>query len=79
VDAVLAHDTRAALGALAAPTLLVGGADDPFFPEPALREAAAAIPDAVLRVLPGGHGVPKQRARAVQEEVTAFLMQDSRA
>jgi pimeloyl-ACP methyl ester carboxylesterase len=71
---VLAHDTRAALPGLRVPTLVVGGALDPFFPEPSLRETARAIPGAELAVFPrGGHGVPKQRARAVQEAVAAFL------
>jgi pimeloyl-ACP methyl ester carboxylesterase len=73
VDAVLAHDTRALLGCVTVPTLVLGGAADPFFPEPALRETAAALPDATLRVLPGGHGLPKQRAGQVQREVAAFL------
>jgi hypothetical protein len=39
----------------------------------AVRETTAALPDAVLRVLPGGHGVPKHRARQMQQEVAAFL------
>lgn len=74
VRAVLAHDTRAALPGLRMPTLVVGGARDPFFPEAALRETAQAIPGAALTVFPGGgHGVPKQRAGAVQEAVAAFL------
>lgn len=73
VGAVLAHDTRAQLAGLAVPTLVLGGAADPFFPEPSLRETAAALPDATLRVLPGGHGLPKQRAAQVQREVAAFL------
>jgi pimeloyl-ACP methyl ester carboxylesterase len=74
VRAVLAHDTRRALAALRVPTLVVGGALDPFFPEASLCETAQAIPGAALTILPGGgHGVPKQRAGAVQEAVARFL------
>jgi len=70
---VLGHDTRSLLAGVAVPTLVLGGAADPFFPEAALRETAAALPDATLRVLSGGHGLPKQRAWRVQREVAAFL------
>lgn len=74
VRAVLAHDTRGALGGLRVPALVVGGARDPFFPEAALRATADAIPDARLIVFPrNGHGVPKHRAGAVQDAVAAFL------
>jgi pimeloyl-ACP methyl ester carboxylesterase len=74
VRAVLAHDARAALRTLRTPSLVVGGALDPFFPESVLRETAQAIPGAELTVFPrGGHGVPKQRAGAMQEAVAAFL------
>jgi pimeloyl-ACP methyl ester carboxylesterase len=74
VAADLAHDARSRLGALPAPTLVLGGALDPFFPEEILRETAAAVPDAELRVFPrNGHGVPKHRARAMQTAVAEFL------
>jgi pimeloyl-ACP methyl ester carboxylesterase len=74
VAADLAHDTRTRLAALRAPTLVLGGALDPFFPADVLRETAAALPDAVLRVFPrNGHGVPKHRTGEVQDAVAAFL------
>jgi pimeloyl-ACP methyl ester carboxylesterase len=45
--------------AITAPTLVVHGADDPFFPLPHGEALAAAIPGATLLVLPGvGHEVP---------------------
>jgi pimeloyl-ACP methyl ester carboxylesterase len=78
VRAVLAHDTRDALGDLRVPALVVGGALDPFFPEAALRATADAIPDARLAVFPrNGHGVPKHRAGALQDAVAAFLANTS--
>jgi pimeloyl-ACP methyl ester carboxylesterase len=74
VAADLAHDTRSRLGTLRAPTLVLGGALDPFFPADVLRETAAALPDAVLRIFPHhGHGVPKHRAGEVQSAVAGFL------
>ncbi len=48
---------------IAAPTLVVHGADDPFFPLPHGEALAAAIPGATLLVLPGvGHEVPPPAA-----------------
>ena len=74
VDADLAHNTTARLGQLARPVLVVGGSDDPFFPEPNLRETAAAIPGSTLRIYPGlGHGLPKKAGRQLQDDVSAFL------
>jgi pimeloyl-ACP methyl ester carboxylesterase len=76
VAAVLAHDTSRALADLAVPALVLGGADDPFFPEPFLRATAAAAPDATLGLFAGcGHGLPKQRARGMQDELVRFFRQ----
>ncbi|RZT17455.1 TAP-like protein [Kribbella sp. VKM Ac-2569] len=56
------------------PTLVVGGSDDPFFPEPVLRATADALPPATLRIYPGhGHGLPKHRARQLQHDIHTFL------
>jgi pimeloyl-ACP methyl ester carboxylesterase len=73
IDADLAHDTSERLAGLHVPTLVVGGSDDPFFPDLVLRATAAAIPDASLRVYPGvGHGLPKHHGRRLQDDVLAF-------
>jgi pimeloyl-ACP methyl ester carboxylesterase len=54
---------RGRLGEITAPTLVVHGADDPFFPLPHARALAAEIPHAELLVVPdAGHGVPPRRA-----------------
>jgi hypothetical protein len=54
--------------------LVLGGADDPFFPEPVLRATAAAAPDATLWLFAGcGHGLPKQRTRGMQDELVRFF------
>ncbi|HYP43573.1 MAG TPA: alpha/beta hydrolase [Propionibacteriaceae bacterium] len=73
VRADLQHDTTAALPEMAVPTLILGGKDDPFFPESVLRATAAAIPLAHLEIHAGGHGVPKHHSRWLQDHVTAFL------
>ncbi|TDB92618.1 alpha/beta hydrolase [Actinomadura sp. 7K534] len=52
---------RERLGAIKAPTLVVHGADDPFFPVGNARALAAEIPAAELLVLPGtGNELPRR-------------------
>ena len=73
VSAVLRHDTTGALAGMTVPTLVLGGRDDPFFPEPVLRATAAAIPGGRVEVHAGGHGVPKHHSGWLQDRATAFL------
>ena len=74
VDADLAHDTTSKLSSLKMRAIVIGGAADPFFPEPVLRETAEAIPRAELRVYPGvGHGLPKHHGKQLQQDVLTFL------
>ena len=73
VRADLRHDTSAILSEMTLPTLVLGGRDDPFFPEPVLRATAAEISGAQVQVHAGGHGVPKHHSRWLQEQVAAFL------
>ena len=74
LEADLSHDTTGQLGGISAPTLVVGGNEDPFFSEDLLRETADKIPDATLRVYEGvGHGVPKERKRRYEEDTLAFI------
>ena len=74
LDADLHHDTTGLLGGISAPTLVVGGNEDPFYSEDLLRETAEKIPDATLRVYEGvGHGVPKERKRRYEEDTLAFI------
>ena len=74
VEADLGHDTTGRLPEISAPTLVIGGSEDPFFSEPLLRETAGKIPDAELRVYEGvGHGVPKERKRRYEDDALAFL------
>jgi pimeloyl-ACP methyl ester carboxylesterase len=74
LEADLGHDTTDQLPEISAPTLIVGGSEDPFYSEGILRETAAGIPDATLRLYEGvGHGVPKERKRQYERDVLAFL------
>ena len=74
VECVLAHDLRDDLRRLTVRTLVVGGAEDPFFPESHLRETATAIPGSSLQVVAGsGHGLPKHHGAQLQATVAQFL------
>ena len=54
--AILGFDAAAAIGKIAAPTLVIGGADDRIIGAEASRELAAGIPGAELYLYPGlGH------------------------
>jgi pimeloyl-ACP methyl ester carboxylesterase len=66
-----AHDFRARLHEITAPTLVVAGADDPFYSEDLFRETAAGIPGARLILYPGmGHPA---HGRQFAHDVLAFL------
>jgi pimeloyl-ACP methyl ester carboxylesterase len=74
LEADLGHDTTGRLGEISAPTLVIGGTEDPFFSESILRETAERIPEATLRLYEGvGHGIPKERKRRYEEDALAFL------
>jgi pimeloyl-ACP methyl ester carboxylesterase len=74
LEADLVHDTAGRLGEISAPTLIIGGTEDPFFSEDTIRETAEKIPDATMRLYEGvGHGVPKERKRRYEEDTLAFV------
>jgi pimeloyl-ACP methyl ester carboxylesterase len=74
LDADLAHDASEALPKISAPTLVIAGTRDCFFPERILRETAERIPDATLRLYDGvGHPVGKTHKRRFEDDVLAFL------
>lgn len=71
VEAEDQHNFRDRLGAIVAPTLVIAGDQDPFYPATLLRETAAGIPDAQLILYPGmGH--PATGAQ-FGRDVLAFL------
>jgi pimeloyl-ACP methyl ester carboxylesterase len=74
LEADLNHDTTGRLREISAPTLIIGGSDDPFFTESLLRETAQKIPYGTLHVYEGvGHGVPKEHKRRYENDTIAFL------
>lgn len=72
---ILAEDRlvfRARLGEIAAPTLVIAGAEDPFYTVDLFRETAEGIPDARLVLYPGmGHPAAGADFR---REVLGFLL-----
>jgi pimeloyl-ACP methyl ester carboxylesterase len=74
LDALLAHDAWDVLPEIRAPTLIVGGQEDVFYPAETLREMSARIPHARLLVYPGvGHGALEFRKKQFDRDVLAFL------
>jgi pimeloyl-ACP methyl ester carboxylesterase len=60
--------------AISVPTLVIGGAADPFVPPDYLRkELVERIPQARLVVLPCGHHVPMEMPAETAALVTTFL------
>ena len=64
--AILGHDTRDRLGAIARPTLVIYGEEDVICPPRHSREIATLIPDARLV------GIPAQAHQPFQEDPAAF-------
>jgi aminoacrylate hydrolase len=74
LSAVMSHDLRSDVGRIAAPTLVLGAADDQLTPPGFQRELAERIPGAELRVFDdGGHFFPITRAAPYAAEVLRFL------
>lgn len=71
IEAEDAFDVRGRLGEISAPTLVVGGARDPFYTPALFRETAEGIPGARLLLVDGGGHVPSDRR--VIEEIRRFL------
>ena len=67
-------DLRPHIGAIAAPTLVIAGRDDPSTPVAMAEEIRSLIPDAELLVLPrAAHLLSVERADAVAPHLLAFL------
>lgn len=69
---LVAGDRRARLAAVAAPTLVIHGAEDPLISPEAGRDVAEAIPDADFVLIPGmGHDLSPAAVEAVLTGLTA--------
>jgi pimeloyl-ACP methyl ester carboxylesterase len=70
IEADLGHDATDALSRIAAPTLVIAGSRDFFYPDPIIRETAERIPQATLRLYDGvGHAVSKTHKRRFEDDV----------
>ena len=73
-DAIGAMDLRPILPTIAAPTLVIAGADDPATPPAMGEDIRARIPEAELIVLPrAAHMLAVERADLVNRHLAAFL------
>lgn len=73
VEAEDRFDLRDRLGEIVAPTLVIAGADDPFYSPALFRETAEGIPDARL-VLYDGMGHPAS-GKQFRRDLHAFLLE----
>jgi pimeloyl-ACP methyl ester carboxylesterase len=72
--ACINHDGSELLGRIRAPTLVVGGTEDTFFPEPLLRETTQRIPNARLVLIEHArHGAYEDRRSTFESAVIEFL------
>jgi 3-oxoadipate enol-lactonase len=79
-EAIAVLDLRPALERIAAPTLVIAGAQDPTVTPERAEGLAAAIPDARLEVLdPAAHLASVERAEQVSELIARHLQAGSRA
>jgi pimeloyl-ACP methyl ester carboxylesterase len=74
LEACLAHDGTELLHRIRAPTLVIGGTNDIFFPEALFREATQRIPHAKLLLMEGtGHGAYELQKSQFERAVMDFL------
>ncbi|MGD0016553.1 MAG: alpha/beta hydrolase [Verrucomicrobiia bacterium] len=74
LEASMAHDGSESLGKIRAPTLLIGGTDDVFFPPALLCETARCIPNATLRLIHGcRHGAYELHKDEFENAVMDFM------
>ncbi len=77
-DAVLEYDGSDRLGEIEPRSLVIGGTEDPFFPEGILRETHTGLPDAQLAMFTDArHGVFLERKEAFDNWVTRFLRDET--
>lgn len=73
-QAAMIHDSSADLPNIKAPTLIVSGSEDPFFPQGSVHEMAEKIENSRLIILPGGlHGAYEYGGAKTRQAVIHFL------
>lgn len=74
IEALLAFDGSAPAARIAAPTLVLGAADDLIVPAFLQRELASALPGSRLHLFPdGGHFFPVSRADLYLDQLTRWI------
>ena len=65
-------NTQPLIGAIKAPTLVIHGTEDPFYPTEVSKEIAGSIPEAELMILDGlGHSFPKELMPRIIDAIAA--------
>jgi pimeloyl-ACP methyl ester carboxylesterase len=76
LEACLTHDSTNVLTSIQAPTLVIGGTLDRFFPASLLCEMARNIPHASLKFIDGtGHGAHRVQKDDFESTVLKFLLE----
>jgi pimeloyl-ACP methyl ester carboxylesterase len=73
IGAGMQHDTRASLGKISAPTLVIAGRQDLLFHEKLCQEVFEAIPNAEMTVIEGSHLLNFENPEAFNDAVLTFL------
>ncbi len=74
IDADLAHEAKERLAEIRAPTLVIGGEEDIFYPVGLVEETASGIPGAWLEILPRtGHKLGLAAKKRFDAAVLEFL------
>jgi pimeloyl-ACP methyl ester carboxylesterase len=74
LDALLSHNGWTQLSRIACPVLILGGAEDLFYPPVMLQEMGEQIPHARAVIYQGvGHGLVEFRKQDFERDVLAFL------
>jgi pimeloyl-ACP methyl ester carboxylesterase len=74
LDSDIHLDVADKLPLIRKPTLVIGGADDPFYGADNIRETARLIPGAELVLIPGGgHAVVKRKTKVFESAILQFL------
>jgi pimeloyl-ACP methyl ester carboxylesterase len=74
LDALLAHNGWAELSRIERPVLILGGAEDVFYPQVMLQEMGEQIPQAQVVIYQGvGHGLVEFRKQDFERDVSTFL------
>ena len=80
IEACFGYDITDRLGHISAPTLVIGGTEDPFFPADLLRQSAARLRSGSLTLIPAtGHGAFDAKKRLFDNAVLDFLRADDGA